>query len=310
MKSTFNIAIALSQSLGQGNTGPANPLYPSPIPDPAKAKEYLFTQVGTSGGNGSFVSLFDPMSRDKQPASTNPTRRSNPGSPWPAMACRLIELTGANLNVAHYAVSGSTVAQQPASSSNQNWSLNGVNGVGVLRAAARLHIQKMLDAQGVGTPLDWLVSVIGETEFYGWLVRYPTQLAIFPNGYVCPEFPAGYDNTTNRTALYDLYAEAITWFQTQFPGLKVCLVGTGPWENRTAAERTMGAYANVVKRELAANLPNVFYCPLPEVYSVAGGHIRPAPDTVHNTQSGANKTGVAVAEFIAAVESEAAIAPL
>ena len=285
MSITFGL---IGQSNGQGTTGPVDPNNLSPTVSVGTAREALFKQVGTNGGNITWVDLFDPMSRTY---TTITSRRSNTGSPWPAFVNRLNELTSQTIDVAHYCVSGTAVA--PNAGGNQNWS-----PTGVLRNNARLHFQKMLDSIGVGTKLDWIITTIGETDGFANIVRY--NLDILPNGFVCADYPNGYSNPTNKPDLFTLYAGLITYYQAQFPGVKFLINQTGMFGNRTVAERAAGALMPAMQRVLAETIPNVYTCGTATGFTIENGKVR-ASDTVHYTQVGANELGVADAEVIAAV---------
>ena len=294
--------------IGQSNCQGMGDSALSPVPAQGVAYEWLFTQRGSAEGTGQLVSLRDPMSRNKLAT----TFRSRTGSKIPAFAIRYYVLTGSQAYVSHYGVSGTSVFQQPNSTSNMNW-----GPTGILRAAFALQTRHMLNHPEVPDQLSWVDLTIGETDGY-WLEQYPEVFAAFPHQMVVPGvfdaahgFPEGYQNPERKRDAYTAYKELIAYLQAQFPGVKININQTGRWQRTADGYPQSGAslkhYNGVqrmwaVQEHLGRTLPDV-YCEMTEAKDFPFMGTAPfeflKPDGVHYTQKGLDYMGVRDADIMA-----------
>jgi Carbohydrate esterase, sialic acid-specific acetylesterase len=292
--------------IGQSNMQGQGDSTISPTPETAIAQEWIFTPSQT-GGTGYWTTLVDPVSRNMIAS----TMKANTGSLVPAFCNAYHAATGNEVNVIHHAVSGSSLVQQPltTTASSQNWSLTGTtyplpdgttqNAYGKIRPAFKLRVNKCLENLG-NVPLDMIVIFLGETDGL-FTERYKTTFALYPNGMVTPAFPLGYSNPSNLPSMYQFYVDFIGWLQTQWPGVQILILQTGIWHMKkengiltpyTGATGSIDHYngsfnIQKIQQELATNLTGVSICTGQSLFGISKMKL----DGVHYNQVGLDDVG-------------------
>lgn len=286
---------------GQSNMQGQGDVTLSPVLSSAQGVEWVFN---ASNNTGIWYNVQDPHSRNMAGSS-----KPNTGSLIPKFLETFNALTGIKAYATVYAVSGTSMLQEPGTTSNQNWAIPGTtypyNGgtqqsYGVLFERMSTKVNKMLQNLG-NVPLDYYVIGKGETDGT-YTEKHKTVLAQYPDGMVTAKYPAGYSNPNNLPDVYTIGVNYLNEIKTRWPGVKIVIIQTGVWNIRkengvltpyttsggTATHYNGSFNIQDIQAQWAANVPDVYLVTGQDLFTIA----EKKTDGVHYNQVGLNDVGV------------------